>query len=336
MKRRLAFATALLVLVLAFAGCTDSKPEDTTVTSGTTAAPKTEVAIGAIQGPTGIGMAHLMQAAADKTAANNYTFTVGSSPSEISAKLAQGALDIAALPTNVAATMYNKTSGKVKLLAINTLGVLYLLENGTTVQSVQDLRGKTIYSTGEGANPEYILKYVLSQNGLDPETDVDIQFLAENTELATRMVNGDIQLAMVPEPQVSAIMAQNADVRIALGMNEAWEAVAGDNSKLMMGCVAVHTDFLANHPAAVNAFMTEYAASIAAASDVDTTAALCETYGIIPKAPIAKKAIPNCQLTFVKGSEMKAQITNYYQVLFAANPASIGGALPKNDFYYEG
>ncbi len=335
MKKTIALAMALLLAALCLFGGTPAA-EGTDPQATTTAPGKTTVTVGTIQGPTGIGMVQLMEAAAQDTATNNYKFTVGSTPQEIGTKLAQGEVNIAALPTNLAASLYNKTSGKVKLLAVNTLGVLYMLENGDSVQSVEDLRGKTIYSTGEGANPEYILKYVLEQNGLTVGEDVAIEFLEENTELATRMASGEIKLAMVPEPQVSSIMVNNADVRVPLSMNDAWDAVADENSKLMMGCVAVRAEFLEENKDAVDAFLTEYAASIAATQDVDTTATLCETYGIIPKAAIAKKAIPNCQITFVAGAEMKAQIAGYYDVLFDANPTSIGGTLPADDFYYVG
>ncbi len=333
MKKHIALVTVVLLLVAALFGCTPNGGTTTTTTNPPT---KTAVNIGTIQGPTGIGMVNLMEADAVGTSANDYTFTVGSTPQEIGTKLAQGSLDIAALPTNLAASLYQKTSGKVKLLAVNTLGVLYILENGTAINSIEDLRGKTIYSTGEGANPEYILKYVLEKNGLTPGKDVTIEFIAENTELATRMVSGDIKLAMVPEPQVSSVMVQNADVRVALSMNDAWEAVAEENSKLMMGCVAVRAEFLEQNEAAVKAFLTEYQASAVATSNVEATATLCEKHGIIPKAAIAKKAIPNCQITFVSGAEMKAQIADYYNVLFAANPTSIGGKLPDDAFYYAG
>ena len=334
MKKHIALVTVLLVLATALFGCAPNGGSTTTTTTATP--PKTAVNIGTIQGPTGIGMVHLMEADAVGTSANDYTFTVGSTPQEIGTKLAQGALDIAALPTNLAASLYQKTSGKVKLLAVNTLGVLYILENGTAINSIEDLRGKTVYSTGEGANPEYILKYVLEKNGLTPGKDVKIEFIAENTELATRMVSGDIKLAMVPEPQVSSITAQNANVRVALSMNDAWEAVAEENSKLMMGCVAVRAEFLEKNEAAVKAFLTEYKASAVATSNVETTATLCEKHGIIPKAALAKKAIPNCQITFVSGAEMKTQIADYYNVLFTANPTSIGGKLPDDAFYYAG
>lgn len=329
MKKAFTLALVLLLLVGTLAGC--SAPEEPP-------AAKATVNIGTIQGPTGIGMVHLMQADEAGTATNDYNFSVATSPEEISSKLASatGGLDIAAVPTNMAAALYQKTSGSVKLLAVNTLGVLYMLENGNTVQSLADLKGKTIYSTGEGANPEYILRHVLAKNGLDPDKDVNLEFLAENTELAAKMVKGDIAIAMVPEPSVSSITAQNADIRLALSMNTEWEKVADENSKLMMGCVAVRAEFLENNKAAVDAFLAEYKTSIEKTADVESTAALCETYGIIPKAAIAKKAIPNCQLTFVSGADMKTQIAGYYEVLFASNPKAVGGKLPDEAFYYVG
>lgn len=320
-----------VVLLLMAAGCAGVAVPDVPSV-------KAEVNVGMIQGPTGIGMVNLMKADEEEKATNNYTFSVATSPEEISAKLANpnGGLDIAAVPTNMAAALYQKTQGKVKLLAVNTLGVLYMLENGTSVQSVADLRGKTIYSTGEGANPEYILRYVLSKNGIDPDKDVNIEFLTENTELVAKLNKGEATLAMVPEPMVSTVTAQNKNVRVAFGMNDAWDAVAGENNKLMMGCVAVRSEFLEKNKAAVDAFLAEYKTSIEKTSDVDATAALCEKYGIIPKAAIAKKAIPNCALVFVSGKDMKAQISAYYNVLFDANPKAVGGKLPDDAFYYEG
>lgn len=323
MKKLLALTLAVLLLATMAVGCTTDEP-----------AQKTTVRIGAIQGPTGIGMVHLMEADKNATAANEYEFTVSSVPQDIGTQLASGNLDIAAVPTNLAASLYQKTEGKVQLLAVNTLGVLYMLDNGNGITSIEDLKGKTIYSTGEGANPEYILRYVLEKNGIDPDKDVTIEFLAENTELVAKMVSGDIKLAMVPEPNVSSITAQNQNVKVALSMNTAWEAVAPQNSKLMMGCVAVRKEFAKTNKAAVEAFLTEYKASIEKTSDVELTATLCENYGIIPKAALAKKAIPNCQLTFVTGADMKTQIADYYQVLFNANPKAIGGKLPDDAFYY--
>ncbi len=325
MKRTLALLVTLLLAVSLLSACS-------TVTEAT----PEKVNIATIQGPTGIGMVHLMDAAQDKQTENTYDFIVSSNPTDVGPQLINGNVDIAALPTNMAAALYNKTEGNVQLLAVNTLGVLYILENGNTVQSIEDLRGKTIYTSGQGANPEYVLNYVLKENGIDPATDVTIKFVAENTELATLMINNTAAIAMVPQPVVSSITAQRQDIRIALSMNDEWEKVAGKENKLMMGCVAVRKEFLETYPKTVENFLADYAASIQKTSDVDTTATLCEEFGIIPKATIAKKAIPYCQLTFVSGETMKAQIAKYYSVLFSANPKSIGGKLPDDAFYYVG
>lgn len=325
MKKLIALLSTLLLLVTLATACNTVKTEE-----------PLSVRIATIQGPTGIGMVHLMKAADNKETELNYAFSTYSTPDDARAQILNETADIAALPTNVAANLYTKTNGKIKLLAVNTLGVLYMLENGNTIQSIQDLKGKTIYSTGQGANPEYVLNYILKQNGLDPATDVTINFVSENTELATLMVSGQATIAMVPQPVVSTITTKNANVRIALSMNDEWEAVAGKENKLMMGCVAVRTDFLENHPKEVETFLKEYKSSIEKTSDVDATAQLCEEKGIIPQAAIAKKAIPYCELTFVSGQTMKNQIAKYYSVLFEAKPQSIGGALPDDAFYYVG
>lgn len=318
---------ALLLLTLLTACDPGTAPDDNDPVT---------VRVAAIQGPTGIGMVHLMDAAADETTENTYEFSTHSAPDAVGPLLINNSADIAALPTNVAASLYNKTNGGIRLLAVNTLGVLYMLENGTSVNSVQDLRGKTIYTTGQGANPEYVLNYVLKENGLNPGQDVTIQFVATNDELTTLLANGTATIAMVPQPAVSAVTTQKPEIRIALSMNDEWEKVAGEDNKLMMGCVAVRKEFLETHPEAVETFLKEYEASINKTTDVETTAALCEEFKIIPKAAIAKKAIPYCELTFVDGADMKAQINKYYSVLFEANPQAIGGALPKDDFYYVG
>ena len=335
MKKIIALVAALLMLTALLTGC--GTTDSSSAPSVNPETGKAVVSIGGIIGPTGIGMANLIAADGDGTAANDYNFTFSSVPQDIAAKLTQGSVDIAALPTNLAVSLYNKTSGGVKLLAVNTLGVLHILENGDTVHSIADLKGKTIYSTGQGANPEYVLNYVLEKNGLTPGVDVTVKFIAENDVLSAQMASGEITLALVPEPQVSVITTKNPAVRAAINMNDAWDAVADEGSKLMMGCVAVRTEFLEKNKAAVDAFLTDYAASIAAATaDVQKTAALCKEHRILPNAAIAAKAIPNCALTFVAGAEMKAQIKGYYDVLFAANPKSIGGKLPADDFYYVG
>lgn len=314
-------------------GSTTTTAPDSTTTTGEPADSTTANVYGLV-GPTGVGMANLMKQTDDGTAEGNYAFQLASSPDEVVAKIAKGEADIAAVPSNLAATLYQKTSGNVKLLAVSTLGVLYMLENGETIQSVEDLRGKTIYSTGQGSNPEYVLRYVLAQNGIDPDQDVTIEFVEQNEELATLMVSGKATVAMVPEPLATTIQTKNADVRVALSMTEEWDAL-DSGSQLIMTGVIVRSDFLEEHPSVVETFLREYEASIEATkTDVSGSAQLCEDYGIIASKAIAEQAIPRCNLTYIAGAEMKEKISGYYQVLFDANPASIGGAMPDDAFYY--
>ena len=295
----------------------------------------TEINMAVLAGPTGIGASELMSWNDDGKTVNHYNFTVASANDDVVSGLASGEFDIAAVATNVAANLYQKTSGGVQICALNTYGVLYILENGDSVHSVADLAGKTIYATGQGANPEYVLNYILTQNGLTPGEDVTIEFM-DSESLVAQMASGEIDLAMLPVPAVTSVEMQNADVRTAIDLTAAWNDL-GTDGVLTMGCIVVRTAFAQEHPEAVQAFLTEYASSIETVqTNVEEAAQLCEQYGIVPKAAVAAKAIPDCNLCCVTGDELRSAIEPYYNVLFAANPASIGNALPGDDFYFTG
>lgn len=335
MKKLLALLLTL-IFVLGITACTSDNPVPQIPSSDETESvvPAVETKIVALKGPTGIGMAKMMEdEAADPDSA--YTFTVAAQPTEAVAAVSGGKADIAAVPTNLAATLYKKTESGIKMIAINTLGSLYILENGDTINSFADLRGKTIYATGQGANPEYVLNYLLEKNGLKVGTDVKIEFKGEHAELATLMAAGECVLGMLPEPNVSSAMAQNPALRIALNLNEEWNKVADEVSRLTMGCVIVRKEFLDAHPDEVARFITKLESSIKYANENATeTGTLCEKYGIVPKAALATKAIPNCNLTLIKGADMKGAIEAYFGVLHTANPTSVGGAVPDENFYY--
>lgn len=294
-----------------------------------------EVNLYVLSGPTGIGAMNLWAAADAGETQNTYHITMPSANDEVVAAISNGDADIAAVATNLAATLYNKTSGGVTVLAVNTLGVLSLLGNGQEIASIADLAGKIIYASGQGANPEYILRYVLNGNGLDPDKDVTIRFVGEGSELLTVWQTDPEAVIMAPQPVATSILMQNENARTLFNMTDEWDRVSGGDSTLMMGCVIVRNEFLQENPGAVALFLQEYAASIEKAqSDVEGTAALCEQYGLIPKAALAQKAIPSCGLTFVTGAEMKSALSGYLQVMFDADPKSVGGAMPGDDFYY--
>ena len=294
-----------------------------------------EVNLYVLSGPTGIGAMNLWAAADAGETQNTYHITMPGANDEVVAAISNGDADIAAVATNLAATLYNKTSGGVTVLAVNTLGVLSLLGSGQEIASIADLAGKTIYAPGQGANPEYILRYVLSGNGLDPDKDVTIQFVGEGSELLTVWQTDPEAIIMAPQPVATSILMQNENAVTLFNMTDEWDKVSGGDSTLMMGCVIVRNEFLQENPGAVALFLQEYAASIEKAqSDVEGTAALCEQYGLIPKAALAKAAIPSCGLTFVTGAEMKSALSGYLQVMFDADLKSVGGAMPGDDFYY--
>ena len=337
MKKVRAIVSLLLALTLALSltacgGQANSEPEQPETQEELTAA---EINLYVLSGPTGIGAMNLWAASDAGETKNTYHITMPGANDEVVAALSKGDADIAAVATNLAATLYNKTDGGVTVLAVNTLGVLSLLSNGQEAATVSELKGKTIYAPGQGANPEYILRYVLTGNGLDPDKDVTLRFVGEGSELLTVWQSDPEAVILAPQPVATSILMQNENAKTLFDMTEEWDKIAGGDSTLMMGCVIVRNEFLQANPGAVELFLQEYAASIEKAqSDVEGTAALCQQYGLIPKAALAQKALPSCGLTFVTGAEMKTGLSGYLQVMFDANPKSVGGALPGDDFYY--
>ncbi len=291
-----------------------------------------KVRVGALKGPTAMGLAQMMTVNSEA-----YELSLVGAPDEMVAQIASGQVDIAALPTNLAATLYNKTSGGVKLLALNTLGVLYVLERGDSVHSAADLAGKTLYATGQGATPEYTLRYVLEQEGIAEQTQVE--FKAEHTELVTLAATGGADLVLLPEPHVTSLLMQDAGFRVALDMTTAFAEAARkageENMELSMGCWVVRTEFAQEHPEAVREFLAAYQTSAAYVNEhVEESAQWIEQLGILPKAAVAAKALPNCHIVCIAGEEARARMEPLLGVWFAANPAAVGGALPGEDFYY--
>ena len=321
-----------LTLALSLTACgtaANTEPEQPDIDTPAAA----EVNLYVLSGPTGIGAMNLWAAADAGETEYTYHVTMSGANDEVVAAISKGEADIAAVATNMAAALYNKTEGGVTVLAVNTLGVLSLLGNEQEVASIADLAGKTIYAPGQGANPEYILRYVLTGNGLDPDKDVTIQFVGEGSELLTVWQSDPDAIILAPQPVATSILMQNENAAKLFDMTEEWNKISGN--QLMMGCVIVRNAFLQENPGAVELFLQEYAASIEKAqTDVEGTAALCEQYGLIPKAALAQKAIPSCGLTFVTGAEMKTDLSAYLQVMYDADPKSVGGALPGDDFYY--
>lgn len=337
MKRLKRMTAVFLVMVIAaftIVGCGKKTANNQTEESTSTEAVKYDVSVAALKGPTAIGMVQVMKNNKENNAANNYNFNIAATADVFTADLIKGDVQIAALPCNAASTLYNKSAGKVQILGINTLGVLYILDTGDSVKSVADLKGKTIYTTGKGTTPEYTLRHLLKAAGLDPDSDVTIEFKSEAAEVAAVMAqSSEDVIAMLPQPYVTTVQTSNSKARVALDVTAEWEKLEGKDSTVVTGVIVVNTEYYKNNKAAVDQFMNEYKASVEYVNaNVDAAAELVEEFDIF-KAAIAKKAIPNCNITYITGEECKTKVSNYLKVLFEENPAAVGGSMPGDDFY---
>jgi len=297
-----------------------------------------DVNIAVLRGPTAIGIMQLMdEADSGRITSNNYSFEIAGSVDEIVPRIVQGAIDIAAVPANLASVLYNNTGGGVQVLAIHTLGMIYILENGDTISSVEDLRGKTVFASGKGAPQEFALNHILQSSGIDPERDLNIEWKSEHTEVVASLLTGTTDIALLPQPFVTTARISDDNLRIALDLNEEWDKLqetSGTLSSLIMGVMIARTDFINENPDVISDFLNRYAASVTYANTrIDETAALVAQYGIFPEE-VARLAIPYCNITFIEGQEMKDRFSGFLEVLHAQNPQSVGGALPSDEFYF--
>jgi len=362
MKKKLLWIALILTGLLVFAGCkalTESaedqvaeatekikeEVEKTTdkiieevesVTQGETEAElvtKPVLKVATLKGPTGMGMVGLMENDAKGISAVDYVFEVVGAPDQLVGQTVQGKVDIAAVPSNLGVILNIKTEGNIQLLAVNTLGVLYIVENGNSIQSLADLEGKTIIASGKGASPEYALNYILAENGLTDKVTVD--YLTEHAEVAAKVKAEEGVIGLLPQPFVTSTLLSSETSRIALDLNKEWEKVT-KGSILTMGAVVVNKAFAKENPEVIATFMEEYKKSVDFVNEEAKIAGeLIEKFGILPKAALATKAIPDCNITLIEAQEAKESLMTYYKILHSFNPKSVGGKLPEDDFFYE-
>ncbi len=315
MKRLLLFAMALMMALAMMAACGKAEAP---------AATAEPVAAATLAGPTGMGMIQLFDNPA-------YDIALQASPDEITPKIISGEVSVATIPSNLAAVLYNKMKGGISIVAVNTMGVLYILENGDTVSSIDDLAGKTVYATGQGSTPEYALNKILSANGLE---NVTVEYMGAHADLANAMAAGEVKLALLPEPFVSTVLAKNPDVKVKIDINAEWQKIFGADAGMPMGVTVVSNEFAANK-AAMDKLIADYRKSVEyVTTDTDAAAADIVAQGIVGAEPIAKAAIPRCGISFITGEACKAILDDYFAVMFESNPDSLGGAIPDDAIYY--
>ena len=338
MKKFLSLILAL-IMISSMAACSNEPTEPEEPVSSEAEVPEeptepevpefsgAEVKVGMLKGPTGMGAAWLMEQDELGLTLNNYEFTVAGAADELTGQLVQGGLDIAALPTNAISALYNKTEGKIVCLGVNTMGVLYILENGESILSISDLEGKTILASGKGSTAESVLSHLLAENSVNAE----IYWASEHTEAATLAITGEYDVVMLPEPFVTNVMSKNADLRVALNLSEEWKMLTG--GVMTMGGIAVRKEFLEQNPEAVAEFVKDYGMSIDFTNENPAEAGVLIEKFEIAAAAVAENAIPRCNIVWLTGEEYQTVLKNFLSVLFEANPASIGGNMPSEDFY---
>ncbi|MGN1110416.1 MAG: ABC transporter substrate-binding protein [Oscillospiraceae bacterium] len=350
-RKILSSVLAAVLCMTAFAGCsgngtssgsgnsseasTESSVETAPESSESSTESKEEIPapetlnVVALKGPTAMGLTKLMDT--NETEKYGYEFQIVATPDEVTAMVANGSVDIACVPANLGSVLYNKTEGKVQAMGINTLGVLYICENGDTVKSINDLKGKTIYSSGKGATPEYSLNFILEKSGL--ANDVTVEWKSEHTECVSALLANPNSVALLPQPFVTTAQMKNEGIRVALDLNEEWDNL-GVSSSLLTGIVIVRKEIAEQYPEPLNQFLDRYKTSVDFVNtNVDEGAKLVGKYDIVPEA-VAKKAIPECNIVCITGAEMKTKLSGYLGVLFDSNPKSVGGTLPDDDFYF--
>lgn len=339
MKDILKKSLALLMvlgLVLGLAACGKDAAAPGTSTQEETQKEKVKMRVAALKGPSGMGMVELMQKNETGEAALDYEFTIMGSPDDLVGKIISGEVDVAAVPTNLALVLHNRTEGAVQVASVNTLGVLYVVENGDTIHSINDLKGKTVYSSGKGASPDYVFRYILQKNQLAEDKDVMLDYKLQHAELAAALVAGDVSIGLLPQPHVTTALMKNPNLRIALDITEEWTKVVGNEDKLVMTATIVQKEFAENNKEALDTFLEEYKQSVNFVNtQMDEAAGLIEKYEILPNTAIAKKAIPYCNIVYIDAEEAKPFLEGFYQVLFSFDPKSVGGKLANEGFYYK-
>ena len=331
MKRLLALTLAL-ILALPLCACAGGEVEETLAHEDTAPADFTEIRVAVLNGTTGFGIAPLYS---DIQSGNDHNMNAKidfyADATLVAPLVIGGSVDIAAVPTNLAATLYNKTKGGIEVLAVNTLGVLYLIENGETVKSLSDLAGKTVYLPGSGSNPEYVLKTLLELSGLTDKVTLDYTY-ATPDELTAALASGKASLGVLPEPKVTAAMTKNASLKVAVDFSKEWKTLTG--TELVQGCIIARKEFIDAHPVAVDNFLKAYEESVNTLnSDPEKAAAAVVAAGIAANENLVKNALPRCNITYLVGDEMKNALNEFWGALYAQVPSSVGGALPDDGIF---
>lgn len=299
--------------------------------------PQASINVVALKGPTSMGLSKLLKNQKEGKSKSLSSYTIVDSPDQAVTAFVNGEADLATVPSNVAALLYQKLKGDVQVLHINTLGVLYILDPQGRVKSLEDLKGKTLYASGKGASPEYVLSYLLDEKGIDRKS-VKIEWEQDHTQALQALAKDPDALALLPQPFVTVAQTKMKNLKVALDLTREWDKVQeGKNpaSALVMGVTIARKSFVDKNKALIDRYLEEAHESLnyVVNHPQEASRIIGEDLDIM-KAPIAEKALPYCNLVYIDGQEMKDKLGGFLSVLFKENPKSLGGQIPGEDFYY--
>lgn len=330
-------ASGTLAAMLSGCGSTTATSDNNTNTdsSESESSTTTTVRVGSLKGPTSIGIAYLMNQSDNGATAQQYEFSMTSTPDDLLPSVIQGDLDVALIPANAASVLYNKTDGAISVVDINTLGVLSVVSANTQIQQFSNLAGHSVYLTGKGASPEYVMNYLLSAAGIADQ--VTLEYKSEAAEVVSVLTEDPTAIGVLPQPYVTVATTKNTDLVALIDLNDVWDATVSDGSKLIMGVTVARNEFIQSYPDSISQFLADHAASVDEANaDPDEVAPMVVSAGVLDSEQIAAKAIPNCHLVCTTGTDMQTQLAAYLNILYSQDSSSVGGSLPSDDFYYIG
>lgn len=325
------FALLLVAAMLATLAACGTKQDETKTTEPSTVSDEREVKtkVAVLNGPTGLGLSKFKN---DRSYA--YTVDYHSDPQEIVPLVIKGEVDIAAVPLNLAANIYKKTNGAVQMIAISTLGVLHVLSADESIKNVADLKGKTVYATGQGSTPEYIINYILEKNGIDPEKDIDLQYKSAHNELATLAVEGKAEICILPEYFATKVALKSEKMKKVIDLTDEWNKVS--EAQLAMGCYIARKEYIEANPEIIAEFIDFAEISTNYVNEIMLSTSFLLSEKLFETKEEAEQAVKGSNMVMITGEEMKQIAASNFEVLYNAAPAAVGGELPNDALYYVG
>lgn len=293
-----------------------------------------QLTVAGLKGPSSIGMLRMIESEPVFGEDVETEYQIVDEPQLMIARIMSGEADIAAVPINLAAVLYNK-GAPYRLGAVTGDGLLHIVSSREDIGSVEDLKGKRIYCIAQGSTPEFVLRYVLEKSGIDPDTEVELDFSFDHVAIAPQLIAGKVDLAVLPEPFVSIVASKNPAVQPVIDLQQVWAELSGTGDTYPITATLVRNSLYREHPEALKAFFAAYRESIDWANANPAEAGgLAGKYMEMP-APIIAKAMPRLNLRYQSPREARSRVEELYQVFHGFAPASVGGTIPGDEFYGE-